>query len=111
MAFDYITRQKVGGINFNNFISKQLPVINPDEDLVDDFHSVIKSPYLDRPKYEAFFFKHFGYDRKSLEFALSPTFFDKEYPSETFRQLEQSEVSIHGRFKLAEEIIKEFENE
>ncbi len=30
VIFDYVARQKIGGVNFNHFIIKQLPVLTPD---------------------------------------------------------------------------------
>jgi hypothetical protein len=138
IVFDYLVRQKVGGLNLNYFYVKQVAAPHPDQ-----WDSVVRLRILTRvaalsctsshmyafwrglidegaipsdtafphgwdeaeraqmrAELDALIALTYGLERNELAFILSPSdAMGADYPSETFRVLEESEMSSYGEYR------------
>ncbi|MFV8781902.1 Eco57I restriction-modification methylase domain-containing protein [Microbulbifer sp. SA54] len=128
IIFDYVTRMKLGGLNFSFFILKQLPVLPPDKYTKSDLDFIVGRAAslscnsvdmdtlgfdlaVDLVKYEsssrkkiqceldAYYAKLYGLNRKELEFVLNPESINPGYPSETFSVLKRNEEREFGEYR------------
>ncbi|ATP52193.1 type II restriction endonuclease [Pseudomonas putida] len=128
VVVDYVARNKVGGLNFNFFIFKQLPVIGPDdysaEDIdfivprvarlccgaldMQDFARDLGSDVVEldagqraqmQAELDAYYGKLYGLTRSELEFLLEPESVKPGYPSETFSVLKRNEEKLFGEYR------------
>ena len=129
-CFDYIVRQKIGGINMNFFIVEQFPVLPPEfysDDLITYvIKRVIKLQYTSKSL--SSFAKDCGFngepyewdeeERKIMIAELDALFFhlyklnesDIEYVMETFPTIKRNDIEKYGSYKTKILILKYFRN-
>ncbi|MBT2788020.1 MULTISPECIES: N-6 DNA methylase [unclassified Halomonas] len=128
LVVDYAARNKVGGLNFNYFIFKQMPVLAPDYYTKKDFEYIIprvaklccssvdmaefakdldckvsETDSISKDKIQAeldaYYAKLYGLNRNELEFILEPESIKPGYPSETFSVLKRNEEREFGEYR------------
>jgi hypothetical protein len=138
LIFDYLTRQKIGGLHINLFYLKQVAIPGPSdwnatikvevlkrvlmlsctsvhihgfyERLVDEVTELTSVPFpfgwndseraVLRAEIDALVASTYGLAREQLEFILAPTdVMGADYPSETFRVLQDGEVREFGEYR------------
>ena len=130
--FDYMIRQKVGGMSLNFYIVKQMPVIPPnyfdDKDTTRIERTVKKLQWPlfadpDKPgkrptaneraklraELDVFFAAAYGLDRRDLAFILDPqneAGAHGAHPSETFSVLKRGEEKAYGEYRTERLILE-----
>lgn len=128
IVIDYISRNKVGGLNFSYFIFKQLPVISPDAYTDEDVEFIVpriaslccnsddmfefaknlgcsisswdsNSRCKVQAELDAYYARLYGLSLNELEFILEPESIKPGYPSETFAVLKRSEIRQFGEYR------------
>lgn len=91
LVFDYITRQKIGGANFNFFIVKQLPIIPPDWYTTEDIE-YISSRVLELV-YTAYDMKPFAED---MGYHGEPFVWDEDRRAKLRAELDAKYAKLYG---------------
>lgn len=128
LVIDYVARNKVGGLNFNYFIFKQLPVFDPGFYSKENFDFIVpriskicctsadmlefardlgssvieldrESKSKIQAELDAYYAKLYGLSRGELEFLLEPESIKPGYPSETFSVLKRNEEKEFGEYR------------
>ncbi len=131
MPFDFVARQKVGGMALAYFIVYQLPILPPsaygEADLAFIVPRVLELTYTShsmapfahdlgyedppfpwdearraqlRAELDAWYALAYGLTRDELRYVLDPKdVMGEDYPSETFRVLQNNEIKQHGEYR------------
>lgn len=107
LPFDYVARQKVGGVNFRFYFMKQLPVLPPEQRRTPyNWHPERRAQL--RAELDAYYALLYGLTRDELRHILDPAdapfgpggaLLGPDYPSETFRGLKNKEEKAFGEYR------------